>query len=91
MTGHNTSSTSISVSWVEVPADKQNGEIIHYTVIYRKIPGGTDNSKTVKTKTAELEGLEKYTKYSIKVLAATINGDGPPSVSIIVWTDQDSK
>ena len=91
VTGYNTSSTSIFVSWGEVPVDKQLGNIIRYSVIYKKIPGGTERSKTVTLKTAELGGLEKYTKYSIKVLAATIKGDLPPSVPIVVWTDQDSK
>ena len=89
--GHNSSSTSISVTWGEVPADKQHGDIIHYTVIYEKKEGGTEKRKTVTTRTAELKDLEKYTEYSIKVLAATIKGDGPPSDPIIVRTDQDSK
>ena len=91
VTGHHTSSTSISVSWGEVPADKQHGDINSYTVTYKKIPGGTDKSKTVTVKTAELDGLEKYTNYSIKVLATTMKGDGPPSEPITVSTDQDSK
>ena len=58
VTGYNTSSTSIIVSWGEVPADKQLGDIIRYSVIYRKIPGGAETSKTVTLKTAELGGLE---------------------------------
>ena len=89
--GRNTSSTSILVTWGEVPADKQHGDIIHYTVIYEKKEGGTEKRKTVTTRTAELKDLEKYTEYSIKVLAATIKGDGPPSDPIIVRTDQDGK
>ena len=74
-----------------MPADKQHGDIIRYTVIYKNIPDGTDKSKTVTTKTAKLVGLEKYTEYSISVLASTIKGDGPPSIPIIVWTEEDSK
>ena len=74
-----------------MPADKQHGDIIHYTVIYKNIPDGADKSKTVTTKTAELVGLAKYTAYSINVLASTIKGDGPTSIPIIVWTDEDSK
>ena len=74
-----------------MPADKQHGHIIRYTVIFKKIPGGTDKSKSVTAKTVELVGLAKYTLYSIKVLASTIVGDGPPSIPIHVSTDQDSK
>ena len=89
--GHNSSSTSISVTWGKVPDDKQHGDISHYTVIYEKKEGGTEKRKTVTTRTAELKDLEKFTEYSIKVLAATRKGDGPPSDPIIVQTDQDSK
>ena len=31
--GYNTSSTSIRVTWKEVPEDKQHGDIISYTVM----------------------------------------------------------
>ena len=89
--GHKTSSTSILVTWGEVPPDKQHGKIIYYTVIYKKNESSTEKSKIVTTKTAKLENLERYTPYSIKVLATTIKGDGPPSIPIIVWTDQDGK
>ena len=35
MRGYNTSSTSILVSWDEVPADQQNGIITGYTITYQ--------------------------------------------------------
>ena len=97
--GHNTSSTSILVTWGEVPADKQHGKILEYTVIYNKSavvdtetkkrvvsPSTQFNSRQIK-----LTGLTEYTSYSIQVLAATVKGDGPRSEPITVWTDQDSK
>ena len=74
-----------------MPADKQHGKIIYYIVIYKKKEGGTEKSKTIVTRTAKLKDLEKYTEYSITVLAATIKGDGPTSNPIIVRTDQDGK
>ena len=94
MHGDNTSSTEILVQWDEVPADKQNGEILHYTVIYRKTKGGeAEKRKQVRspTQNVQLTNLAEYTYYSIKVSAATVKGDGPPSEPIQVRTDEDSK
>ena len=94
--GHNTSSTSILVTWGEVPADKQHGKILEYTVIYKKSKRD-DETKVVtpsdefNTRQIMLTRLTEYTSYSIQVLAATVKGDGPRSEPITVWTDQDSK
>ena len=91
--GHNTSSTSIGVTWGEVPADKQHGNIVNYTVIYKESNGGAETEKLVDSPTREtnLTNLKKYTAYSIQVLAATVKGDGPRSNPITVWTGEDGK
>ena len=91
--GHNTGSTSISVSWGDVPADKQHGIILSYLVIYKELEGGEEREKRVNSPAREIElkELEKYTDYSIQVLAATLKGDGPRSNPITVRTDQDGK
>ena len=91
MKGHSLTSTSILVTWGEVPPDKQHGHIRQYTVIYKKIPGGTDRTVTVMARRVELKDLEKFSVCDIRVLAATIKGDGPPSDPIFVYTDEDSK
>ena len=93
VTGHNTSSTSIEVTWGEVPADKQHGTILRYTIIYKETEGAADTEKRVNStaRRIELQELMKYTAYSIQVLAATLKGDGPRSKNITVWTDQDGK
>lgn len=90
--GHNTSSTSILVTWGEVPADKQHGKILKYTVIYKKTKEDTETKEqVVNSSQIKLTKLTEYTSYSIQVLAATVKGDGPRSEPITVWTDQDSK
>lgn len=92
--GHNTSSTEILVQWDEVPAEEQNGEILHYTVIYQKAEGGeAEKRKQVNspTRNVQLTNLTNYSYYNIAVLAATVKGDGPPSDPIQVRTDEDSK
>ena len=90
--GHNTSSTSISVSWEEVQSDLQNGIITGYNITYES---QTENDNGVllagrNDRQANLTGLKEFVKYNISVVAFTVKGDGPPSF-IVVRTDQDSK
>ena len=94
MRGYNTSSTSILVSWDEVPADQQNGIITGYTITYQSLTekhngevsaGPNDRQKNIT-------GLREYVDYNITVFASTVKGDGPPSSPVlVVRTDQDSK
>lgn len=89
--GRPTSPTEILVKWDEVPEDKQNGEILQYTILYRKTEGGEQKISQVNSRSVKLTGLAKYTVYSISVVATTIKGDGPASSTITVRTDEDSK
>jgi len=91
--GHNTSSTSILVTWDEVPANEQRGNIRYYTVLYKETEGGVEKSIQVDSPavSVELTSLERYAKYSIQVSAATVKGEGPASVPITVSTKQGSK
>ena len=92
MRGHNTSSTSISVSWDEVQAELRNGIITGYTILYKSL---TENDNGIlpagpNDRQANLTGLKEFVDYNISVVAFTVKGDGPPSVRV-VRTDQDSK
>ena len=92
MRGHNTSSTSISVSWEEVQAELRNGVITGYNITYQS---QTENDSGIvhpdrNDRQANLTGLKEYVEYTISVFALTVKGDGPPSV-LVVKTDQDSK
>ena len=92
MKGQNTSSTSISVSWEAVQADRQNGIITGYNITYQS---QTENHTGVveagpNDLEANLTGLMEFVKYNISVVAFTAKGDGPPSI-IVVRTDEDSK
>ena len=92
VTGQNTSSTSISVSWEAVQADLRNGIITGYNITYKSqtendngfVPAGPNDRQ------ADLAGLKEFVNYNISVVAATVKGDGPPSI-IVVRTDEDSK
>ena len=92
MTGQNTSSTIISVSWEAIQSELQNGVITGYNITYQS---QTENDNGfVETgpndRRANLTGLKEFVKYNISVVAFTVKGDGPSSV-IIVRTDEDSK
>ena len=93
MTGHNTSSTSVSVMWGHVPKVHQNGIILNYTITYQSLTQNHNDNVTVhwdKHQT-ELTGLKKFVNYSITVFASTVKGNGPATHPVFVSTDQDSK
>ena len=93
VTGQNTRSISISVSWEAVQADLRNGIINGYNITYNSqtendngfVPAGPYNDRQ-----ANLTGLKEFVNYNISVVAATEKGDGPLSI-IVVTTDEDSE
>ena len=90
----NIMSTTITLTWAEVPAIDQNGVIISYEVEYNQttfnsVP--TTQNGTVNSTMAVLAGLEEYVEYFIRVRAYTEEGPGPYSDVINVTTDQDSE
>ena len=92
-------STSVSVSWAAGGIEQRNGIIKGYKVIYQALPDGRNVTRFVnisdedqgKEQDITLGDLVKFTNYSIRVLAFTVVGDGPPSEVKIVQTQQDSK
>lgn len=62
-------------------------------MFYKKT--GDDNSTYIDVsigsanRELDITGLEKFTRYSVKVLALTRKGDGPVSHNISVLTDED--
>ena len=91
LSGVNTSSTSLHISWEPPPSDDQNGVIRSYNISYG--PGAGDVSTythtTAQNTSIELSGLEKFTEYSVTVRAFTI-AVGPGS-TVTVRTDTDSE
>ena len=45
----------------------------------------------VPSRNISFEKLEKYTNYTIQILAFTVKGDGQISEQVVVTTDEDSK
>ena len=92
-------STTIQVSWHPPQAHVRNGIIKGYKVLHAPRPGqiptpaygtgGAPKTTRLSTVTTVLDNLQKFTNYSIQVLAFTQGGDGKYSfpVSCITLTD----
>ncbi|XP_071958859.1 cell adhesion molecule DSCAM-like isoform X2 [Antedon mediterranea] len=86
-------STVIRVMWSTLPLDSIYGILQGYKVFYKPIRADEDEAdlqiKTTTTLTTDLIGLEKFTNYSIRVLAFTRVGDGVRSDELYIMTNQD--
>ncbi|KAG9489611.1 hypothetical protein GDO78_005527 [Eleutherodactylus coqui] len=73
------SSQSIFVQWQPPPAGTQNGQIIGYKLRYRKTARKIEtNEILIDTQLSQLvNGLDRDTEYSFRVVAMTVNGSGP--------------
>uniref|UniRef100_A0A8C5Q679 Protein tyrosine phosphatase receptor type Q n=1 Tax=Leptobrachium leishanense TaxID=445787 RepID=A0A8C5Q679_9ANUR len=93
----NISSTSVMVFWI--PPTKPNGVIRFYSIYYKNatqthVKNVTDDDITSIVYNAALsaivDGLAKYTQYSLWITASTIHGDGNQySEAISIKTEQD--
>ncbi|XP_066555690.1 cell adhesion molecule DSCAM isoform X2 [Amia ocellicauda] len=88
-----TSPEAISLSWSTPPKEALNGILQGFRVIYwANLPDGElgeIRNVTTTQPSLELDGLEKYTNYSIQVLAFTRAGDGVRSEQIFTRTKED--
>ncbi|XP_073435559.1 neogenin isoform X11 [Dendrobates tinctorius] len=73
------SSQSIFVQWQPPPAGTQNGPIVGYKLRFRKTARKIDtNEILVDAQLSQLvNGLDRDTEYSFRVVAMTVNGSGP--------------
>ena len=87
------SSTSINVTWEDIPPIRRNGIITAYEVLYEPLEtfGGFIGSERVNTTHHYfvLVGLQEYVDYNISVRAYTRVGPGPYSQAITNQTFQD--
>ncbi|XP_048847436.1 protein sidekick-1-like [Brienomyrus brachyistius] len=86
-------STSILVTWGQVPQREQNGHILGYKVLYREKESHSEHQvhvvKGSLMQSTLLRGLRKYIQYQIQVLAFTRIGDGEPSRPPVVERSKD--
>ncbi|RMX41265.1 hypothetical protein pdam_00012375, partial [Pocillopora damicornis] len=89
LAAQNTSSTSLSVTWLPVPNGFVHGILRGYRVLFKTDQESSYRNVTTGNQSFELTGLEKFTNYTVKVLAFTSIGDGNKSDPVIVPTDED--
>lgn len=90
ITAQNTSSSSVSVHWNDVPFEHQNGIITGYKVYIRKSGhDGEWDTVEVTTKHCSFTGLDLWTLYDVNVSAITSVGEGVQSDAVKVKTDED--
>lgn len=86
-------SQTIRASWVSPPLESANGVIKGYKVVFSPSDLWYDEKNKNYKKTASsdtvLHGLQKFTNYTMQVLATTSGGDGVRSVPIHCQTEQD--
>ena len=90
------SSTAILVTWDPVPEIDRNGIIIQYQVEFNQSTFNEISSSNLTTTDGlelmvELDGLEEYVNYSIRVRAYTSVGPGPFSVAVVNRTLEDGE
>ena len=88
------SSTAILVTWDPILEIDRNGIITQYEVEFNQSTFNeisTSNLTTINglQLMVELEGLEEYVEYSVRVQAYTSVGPGPFSVAIMNVTQED--
>ena len=90
---HNTSSTSLTLSWAPLANASVPGVLKGYSVSYQHGLAHQYVAWMVcsGSLTLNLTGLEKFTTYNLSVAAFTVAGSGPYSPAIPVTTDEDSK
>lgn len=73
-------STSIEVEWEPVPQEFRHGIITKYVILYtveKENKTGTKDVLQASLLKTVLNGLRQSSAYSIRVLAATMKGNGP--------------
>jgi len=84
------------VTWDPVPEIDQNGIITHYEVEFNQSTFNEISTSNLTTTNGpqmmvELEGLEEYVVYTIRVRAFTSVGPGPFSVAVVNRTLEDGE
>ncbi|KAG7482555.1 netrin receptor DCC [Solea senegalensis] len=81
------SPTSVQVSWE--PPTQPNGPVLSYRLLWSESPTGKEQSVEVNGLNYKMEGLNKFTEYTVRVLAVNRYGPGTASESATVITQSD--
>uniref|UniRef100_H3D9L5 DCC netrin 1 receptor n=1 Tax=Tetraodon nigroviridis TaxID=99883 RepID=H3D9L5_TETNG len=81
------SPTSVQVSWE--PPSHPNGPILGYRLLWTESPSGKEQSVEVNSLTYKMDGLNKFTEYTVRVLALNRYGPSPATEAAGVTTHSD--
>jgi len=79
------------VTWLPVPDGYVHGILRGYRLFFKIDEDSFYQNVTTVNQSFELMALEKFTNYSVKVLAYTRIGDGNVSDTLLVSTDEDGR
>ena len=92
VSGTSERSTSITLSWDEVPKQHRRGEIIGYQLkIVEQDGGNVTQYNTTTNRSLTIPGLKKFTFYNITVSARTSKGISNESQVFQIRTAEDGK
>uniref|UniRef100_A0A3Q3N5T1 Contactin-3 n=1 Tax=Labrus bergylta TaxID=56723 RepID=A0A3Q3N5T1_9LABR len=83
------SPTSVQVSW-EPPA-LPNGPVLGYRLLWTESPSGKEQSVEVSGLNYKMDGLNKFTEYTVRVLAINRYGPGTASEIVSITTQSDGE
>uniref|UniRef100_A0A8D3CTD2 Netrin receptor DCC n=1 Tax=Scophthalmus maximus TaxID=52904 RepID=A0A8D3CTD2_SCOMX len=81
------SPTSVQVSWE--PPVQPNGPLLGYRLLWSESPTGKEQSVEVNGLNYKMEGLNKFTEYTVRVLAINRYGPGTATEPVGVTTQSD--
>uniref|UniRef100_A0A674PJB6 DCC netrin 1 receptor n=1 Tax=Takifugu rubripes TaxID=31033 RepID=A0A674PJB6_TAKRU len=81
------SPTSVQVSWG--PPSHPNGPILGYRLLWTESPSGKEQSVEVNGLSYKMDGLNKFTEYTVRVLAINRYGPSPATDAASVTTHSD--
>ena len=93
VSGYNTSSSTIRISWKAIPTAYRHGIMRGYYIEYSLKGSGIWEELIVcpNQLSANITELSAYREYEIMISGFTFKGNGSVSESVFIWTDQDSK
>ena len=88
-------STSLNISWEEIPPTSRNGIIITYEAVFEPLDTFEGRLTPVLLNTSDLYAalneLEEFVRYNVSVRAYTSVGPGPYSNEVFAMTQEDRK
>ncbi|XP_065074561.1 protein sidekick-1-like [Ochlerotatus camptorhynchus] len=89
---HNTSASSLYISWKPPPPDTILGEFLGYRITYRTRDRNPDDVQEIyirdsSVESHEIHNLQTYTQYLVSIQVFNPEGLGPPT-TVLVMTDE---